>query len=226
VAIFAALTLLTAVFLLSMWLPTFFRLMAFAYFVLQILYAKITKHIAIFDVLSIATGFLIRVYAGAVVVNLHMSVWFLLTVVSASLFLAVGKRQSERTLLAGKLVGETRKTLKRYSERLLDQYTGMFANATWLTYALFTFQNEFIRPEGKYDSLNSLYAILPRTLQSQKLLMLTVPFVIIGVMRYLQLVYENNEGESPEIVLLKDRPLLGTVFAFGISVMIIIYVLS
>jgi hypothetical protein len=56
--------------------------------------------------------------------------------------------------------------------------------------------------------------------------MLTVPFVIIGVMRYLQLVYENNEGESPEIVLLKDRPLLGTVFAFGISVMIIIYVLS
>ncbi|HEX7017497.1 MAG TPA: decaprenyl-phosphate phosphoribosyltransferase [Patescibacteria group bacterium] len=220
VAIFAAASLLAGVFFLSLWLPFFFRIMVLAYFTLQMVYAKFTKHVAILDVISIATGFLIRVYAGAVVVNLHMSVWFLLTVISASLFLAVGKRQSERTLLKGKNIGDTRSSLRRYSERLLDQYTGMFANATWLTYALFTFQNEFVRPDA---SLGTFYSYLPRTLQSQKLLMLTVPFVIFGVMRYLQLVYEDNEGESPELVLLRDRLLLGTVFAFGLAVLITIY---
>lgn len=220
IAIFAAVGLLITVFFFSLWLSVFFRLMVLAYFMLQVLYAKFTKHVAILDVISIATGFLIRVYAGAVVVNLHMSVWFLLTVISASLFLAVGKRQSERTLLHGKNLGDTRSSLKRYSERLLDQYTGMFANATWLTYALFTFQNEFVRPTVR---LGVFYSYLPKTLQSQKLLMLSVPFVIFGVMRYLQLVYEDNEGESPELVLLRDRLLLGTVFAFGLSVLIIIY---
>ena len=202
--------------------------MVVAYFLLQITYATKLKHIPILDVASIATGFLIRIYAGAVVVNLHMSVWFLLTVISASLFLAVGKRQSERTLLAGsnqsnKDLGETRSILKKYSQRLLDQYTGMFANATWLSYALFAFQDEAVRPDDKFATF---YGILPRTLQSQKLLMLTVPFAIYGIMRYLHLVYENNQGESPEKVLLGDKPLLTTVFLFGISVMIIIYVLS
>ncbi len=211
---------LAIVFLASFSFSPFFRLTVAAYFVLQILYAKKLKHIAIIDVLSIAAGFLLRIYAGAVVVNLHTSVWFLLTVLSASLFLAVGKRQSERTLLKGKEMGETRKTLKRYSERLLDQYTGMFANATWLTYALFAFQTESVSPAGR---LLSVYTILPKTLQSQKLLMATVPLVIFGVMRYLQLVYEDNEGESPEKVVLRDKPLLSTIFLFGLLTMTILY---
>lgn len=220
IAMVAAVAMLVAVFVASLALPFFFQILTLSYLGFQIFYSKVAKHIPIFDVVLIATGFLIRVYAGAVVVNLHMSVWFLLTVVSASLFLAVGKRQSERTLLSGRDMGETRNTLKRYSQRLLDQYTGMFANTTWLTYALFTFQNEFVRPSGK---IGWFYTFLPRALQSEKLLMLSLPFVIFGVMRYLLLVYEDNEGESPELVLLRDKPLLATVFWFGISVMVIIY---
>ncbi len=218
-------------------LSPFFQLLALSYLLLQILYSKKLKHIPILDVASIATGFLIRIYAGSVVVNLHMSVWFLLTVISASLFLAVGKRQSERTLLLGrsgateddfhlatsKTIGATRITLKRYSQRLLDQYTGMFANATWLTYAIFAFQNEIDAPRAK---VASLYTFLPKALHTQKLLMVTIPFVIFGVMRYLQLVYESNQGESPEKVLLKDKPLLMTVGVFGLAVMIITYVLT
>lgn len=223
IALFVAITLILSVFLASFWLPVFFRLLILAYIILQVTYSTKLKHVPILDVASIATGFLIRVYAGAVVVNLHMSVWFLLTVISASLFLAVGKRQSERTLLNKESLGDTRKTLKRYSQRLLDQYTGMFANATWLSYALYTFQNEYVRPD---ERLGGIYAALPKTLHSQKLLMLTIPFVIYGVMRYLQLVYEDNKGESPELVLLRDKPLLSTVFAFGLSVMIVIYGLS
>jgi 4-hydroxybenzoate polyprenyltransferase len=219
----AAMILLFTVFVASLYMPFFFRAMVAAYLLLQLLYVNWTKHIAIFDVVSIATGFLIRIYAGALVLNLHMSVWFLLTVISASLFLAVGKRQSERTLLEGTNVGETRKTLKRYSQRLLDQYTSMFANATWLTYALFTFQNEFIRPDERFGTL---YSFLPKTLHNQKLLMLTVPFVIFGVLKYLQLIYEDNKGESPEVVLIRDKTLLLTVFMFGLSVFVVIYGLT
>lgn len=210
--------------LLSIWMPLFFKLLMLGYLILQFSYSKILKHIPIVDVVSIASGFLIRIYAGAVVVNLHMSVWFLLTVVSASLFLAVGKRQSERTLLIGqKNIGETRVTLKRYSQRLLDQYTSMFANATWLTYALFAFQNEISAPKQR---IALFYSFLPRALQSQKLLMLSTPLVIFGVMRYLQLIYESNQGESPEKVLLKDKPLLITVALFGLIVMTVTYFLT
>lgn len=227
----AAIAGLVATLIGSLWLPLIFKMLAFSYFMLQLLYTKYLKHIPILDVASIATGFLIRVYAGAVVVNLHMSVWFLLTVISASLFLAVGKRQSERTLLLGKDgmknadvdLGSTRKILKRYSQRLLDQYTGMFANATWLTYALYAFQDEGGKTATRFAGV---YAVLPRTLHSQKLLMLSVPLVIFGVMRYLQLVYESNQGESPEKVLLQDKALLSTVFLFGMVVMIVIYLLS
>jgi 4-hydroxybenzoate polyprenyltransferase len=211
---------------LALRLSVFFQLLALGYFVLQFWYSKQLKHIPILDVSTIATGFLIRIYAGAVVVNLHMSVWFLLTVISASLFLAVGKRQSERTLLLAHediSVGSTRKILTRYSQRLLDQYTGMFAMATWLTYALFAFQNEISPPDSQFATL---YSLLPRALHSQKLLMLSVPFVIFGVMRYLQLIYESNQGESPEKVLLNDRPLKITVVLFAIVVMIVIYALT
>lgn len=227
IATMAAAALLVVVVLLSLWLPLFFKLLAAAYLTLQIVYATKIKNVAILDVASIALGFLIRVYAGAVVVNLHMSVWFLLTVLSASLFLAVGKRQSERTLLygkEGKELGDTRISLKRYSQRLLDQYVSMFATATWLTYALFTFQNELARPDEQIVA--NFYGFLPRTLQSQKLLMLTLPFVIMGVMRYLQLIYEDNKGESPELVLLRDKILLTLVFTFAVLVMFIIYVAS
>lgn len=225
-AIFGAGVFIIVVVFLSMWLSLFFKLLVLFYLVLQIVYAKYLKHIPIMDVVSIATGFLIRVYAGAVVVNLHMNVWFLLTVISASLFLAVGKRQSERTLLSGKdgvLMENTRKILKRYSQRLLDQYTSMFATATWLTYALYTFQNQSAAPKNEFLDF---YTFLPKTLHSQKLLMLSLPFVIFGVMRYLQLVYEKNEGESPERILLSDRPLLMTVFSFAFVVFIVMYIIG
>lgn len=203
----------------------FFQLLVTGYIALQFLYTRYFKHIPILDISSIATGFLVRIYAGAVVVNLHTDVWFLLTVISASLFLAVGKRQSERTLLKANKdnLEKTRKILTRYTQRLLDQYTAMFATTTWLTYALFAFQHR--NPETKV-TLASIYTFLPRTLQSEKLLMLSVPFVIFGIMRYLQLVYESNQGESPEKVLLNDKPLLVTGFLFIFVVMIVLYVLS
>lgn len=224
IAVFSIVTGLAIVFFLSLSLPTFFKFLVLAYFALQVFYSVKLKQYAIFDIISIALGFLIRVYAGAVVVNLHMNVWFLLTVISVSLFMAVGKRQSERTLLSENHMEFARISLKKYSQRLLDQYTAMFATSTWLTYAIFTFQSYTGQGVNLlYEKFPELYFVLPKTLQSQKLLMLTLPFVIFGVMRYLQLIYEENKGEAPEDILLKDKTLLTTVFSWFLAVIFVIY---
>ena len=202
-------------------LSYFLFLTGLTYLALQIAYTGYLKRIPIVDVLMVASGYVLRVYGGAFAIEAHMDVWFLLTVVSASLFLAVGKRRGERTLLSGSgITAEVRTTLKRYTDELLNLYTAMFATATWLTYALFTFNQPRIVPKGR---VLTLMAELPRTLISEKLLMITVPLVIFGVMRYLQLVYERDEGESPERILLSDKPLMTTIAIWGVLVIGILY---
>lgn len=193
-----------------------------AYFVMNIFYSLWWKKIPIVDVFVIAAGFVIRVYAGSFVINVHMDVWFLLTVVSASLFLAVGKRRSEMTLLNGVGIDakNLRSTLIHYTPALLDAYTSMFANTTWLTYALFSFLHPPFTAEGR---VLKIFSLLPKTLIIDKWLMATVPVVIFGVMRYMQLIYEKNEGESPHKVIMSDKPLLFVVGLWGIMVVTIIY---
>ena len=191
------------------YLSYFLYLIGVTYLLIQVAYTGFLKRIPIMDVLLIASGYLLRVYGGAVVINAHMDVWFLLTVISLSLFLAVGKRKGEQTLLKGTgLAKNIRGTLKRYTEDLLNIYTSMFATATWLTYALFAFNHPRVVPKGRVLTLMS---ILPKTLMLEKMMMVTIPLVVYGVMRYLQLIYEKDEGESPERVLLTDSPLLITV---------------
>jgi decaprenyl-phosphate phosphoribosyltransferase len=222
VALFAGSVGLITALVLARSMSFFFFFVLLTYLLVNLSYSLFLKHVPILDVLTIAAGFVLRVYAGAAVVNLHMNVWFLLTVVNLSLFLAVGKRQSERTLLQGLKVGleGQRSTLSHYSTRLLDIYTGMFATATWFAYALFAYQQQFLAIDGP---LPTFFSLVPRTFVSQKLLMITVPVVIYGVMRYLQLVYEQNRGESPERVLLSDRPLLTAVLLYGAMVITILY---
>jgi 4-hydroxybenzoate polyprenyltransferase len=203
-------------------LSPYFFVICVIYVLLNISYSQYLKGIPILDLMTIASFYVIRVYAGALVVNLHMNVWFLLTVISLALFLAIGKRQSERTLLTGLTGGILghRAVLSSYSVRLMDIYTGMFASATWLTYALFAFQHRF---EAIGGPLPTFFAKIPRTFVSEKWLMLTVPVVIYGVMRYLQLVYEKNQGESPERVLLGDSTLLTTVVAWVLMTVGVLY---
>jgi len=207
----------------SLWfainLSFFFFLVEIAYLCLQLAYTFWLKKIIIIDVLSIASGFILRVYAGAIVINIHMSVWFLLCVVSLSLFLAVGKRRSEIKILTGKETGFKRKTLNSYNISLLDSYLAIFANSAWMSYALFTF---FSPPV----STNSpLLALLPQTLAGiNKWLMATVPVVIYGVMRYVNIIYTGgNKAEAPERVLLSDKPLLISVAIWALMLVLIIY---
>lgn len=221
-AVFFGVALLLTALVGGYLLSFFFFITLLAYALLQFSYTLLLKRVPIFDVISIAASFVLRVYAGALVVDLHMNVWFLLTVISAALFLAVGKRQSERTLLSGSGLeaAKHRSVQEHYTQRLLDIYTGMFANTTWLTYALFAFQLQF---EFNAGPVPTLFSLLPRTFVTSKWLMITVPVVIFGVMRYLQLVYEQNRGESPEIVLLSDKSIMVTATIWVLMIVGIIY---
>lgn len=220
IALFAAIFLITVGLFLSTKISFFFFFLSLLYTGLHFAYSIWIKHINILDVMAIASGFIIRVYAGAVAIDAHINVWLLLCIVSFSLFLAVGKRRSESTLLQSKIIGSHKQVLSHYPENLLNIYTSMFANTTWLTYALFTFQQPtFIR----MGHILNIMSDLPRAFVNQKLLMLTVPFVIYGVMRYLQLIYDQNKGESPEKILLTDKPLLITVGVWAFLLIFIIY---
>ena len=194
------------------------------YLVLQLVYSSYLKSVILLDVLVIAAGFVLRVYAGIWAIDAHLSVWFLLSVVSFALFLAIGKRRSERTLLVEQSVaGKHRETLLHYPESLLDSLTTMFATAAWVTYALFAFQQPpiLIKP-NLVGLLNTI--VLP--FSEAKYMMTTIPFVLYGVMRYLYVIYEKREGESPERVLLTDTPLLSAVISWLIVVIFIIYYLG
>lgn len=218
---FASLGVLVSLYL-SFGVSFFFFLTCLVYFVLQIIYSLYLKNIIVFDVLSIAASFILRVYAGALILNYHISIWFLLCVTSLALFMAVGKRRAELSLLDKDALGH-RKTLSHYSADLLDDYLAMFSASAWLSWALFTFFESSPVVLGP----SVLYSFLPLTISgTNKLLMITIPVVIYGIMRYLSIVYQGSRAESPERVLLSDRPLLGSVVIWGLLVIWIIYGVS
>jgi len=207
---------------LTITLPFF--LTVFVFFLLHMLYSFFLKHVPVLDIIAIAFCYFLRVYAGEFATGFHLPVWLSLCVLSLSLFLAIGKRRAELTLLMSSGGGSinARPTLGHYSEKLLDVYTAMFANSTWITYAFYTFLE---KPPSSREGSSSLFLDFFPGVTERKWLMLTIPFVLYGVMRYMQLIYEKDKGESPEKIITSDIPLLLTVFLWGISVIIIIYFL-
>ncbi len=224
-AIILAVVLIVGSLILSTFITKAFAICAISYALIQIAYSAILKNVAVMDILTLAAGYILRVYAGEFASGYHISVWLLLTTISLSLFIAVGKRRSELTLVStyqSSDVAKIRNTLSHYSERLLDVYASIFATSTFISYALFTFLEN---PAGVKISLGLfLPEFLPDFFQ-RKWLMITILPVVYGLMRYLQDIYEKNEGESPEKVLLSDRPLIVAVAAWIISVVVIIYLI-
>jgi len=226
IAIFLAISGIVFSLSLSSAISEFFFYALLAYLILQLAYTFILKEAVVLDILAIATGFVLRVYAGAFLIDAHLSVWFLLCVISVSLFLAAGKRRAELAILHANVASQHRKTLSMYTPDLLDSYLAMFATASWLSWALFTF---FKESEG--ESFYISEAVSPELLNylplailgSGKLLMITIPVVIFGVMRYLRIVYEGSRAETPERVLLTDKPLLASVGIWVLLVFAIIY---
>jgi len=197
-------------------LSYFFFLIVLSYLSLQIAYSMYLKHLHVIDILVIASGFVIRVYSGAFVINAHLSVWFLLCVVSVALFLASGKRRAELGTLGQQ--SKTRISLSKYSTELLNSYVTMFGGAAWISWALFTF---FESPQTP-NTLWIFLAELSKTTTINKMLMITIPVTIFGVMRYQSLIFEGR-AEAPEKILLKDISLVSSVVLWVCLVVGILY---
>ncbi len=197
-------------------LQPLFLLSVLAYLLLQIAYSLFLKNLPTIDILVIATGFVIRIYAGAFAIDAHLSVWFLLGVISVALFLASGKRRAELNIVE-KSPG-TRKSLAKYQKELLTSYVTMFGSAAWLSWALFTF---FESPPVSLPVWLFL-AELSRTTTISKLLMATIPVVIFAVMRYEGLIFAGK-SEAPEKLLLTDKPLVASVIIWTTMVIWILY---
>ena len=168
-------------------------LMVVGYFLLMILYSVCLKQIVIVDVITISLGFVIRAVTGAIVIDVSVSPWLYVCTGLAALFLGFSKRLNEK-----KSVGADgylqRETLQEYSVDFLQQLIAISATSSLLAYTLYTFTSP--------------------NLPSNNAMMLTIPFVVYGLLRYLFLVNDSNQGESPEELILKDLPFKISVVAW------------
>mgnify|MGYP006172500735 CR=1 FL=1 len=181
-----------------------FLWLAAAYVALFILYTHALKHVVILDVMSIAIGFVLRAVAGGLVINVPISDWLLVSIVLLALFLGLSKRRHEITMLADGATGH-RRILEEYDPYLLDQMIAIVAAATLVVYIIYCASPETAEKFGT------------------RWLVLTTPFPIYGIFRYLYLVHRKHGGGSPSDMLLRDRPLLGCVALWGLAVILIIY---
>lgn len=181
-----------------------FGMVVFSYLILQLAYTFSLKHIIILDVFSVAAGFLLRVLAGAVVIDVPISTWLLVCTMLLALFLSFCKRRHELINLEGEAVNH-RKILKEYNPYLLDQMIAVVTASTLISYALYTMSSETIQRLG---TTNLKY---------------TIPLVLFGIFRYLYLIHQKDEGGDPESIILKDKPMIFNIFFYVITVGLILY---
>jgi 4-hydroxybenzoate polyprenyltransferase len=180
-----------------------FAAVLFVYFLLNVAYSKWLKHVPIIDVFVIAAGFVLRVHAGVTLIQVErFSPWLYVVMTLLSLFLGFGKRRAELALLA-QGAGSHRKVLDGYTLPLLDQYIMIVSGTTIVAYSLYTFSAPNV---PKNDSM-----------------MLTIPFVVYTIFRYLYLIEVKHAGGAPEEILLSDRPFQIAMILWAAAVLAIFY---
>jgi 4-hydroxybenzoate polyprenyltransferase len=182
-----------------------FTIAVISYIVLNIFYSFSFKHIVLLDIFSIAAGFMLRVVAGGLVINVAISSWLLLTTMFISLFLAVTKRESELKLNSEDSTYSTRKVLSLYSLDFTKQIATITASGVIICYALYTVS---ARTVSIFGTENLIY---------------TTPFVVFAIFRYMYLVYIRDKGENTTEILLTDLPLIITILLYSLVVTLIIY---
>jgi 4-hydroxybenzoate polyprenyltransferase len=206
VAIITAILLPALCLPLSFWLDFYFGVILTGYLLLQITYSFILKNIVIVDVLTLAAGFVLRVAGGVVLVEAErFSPWLYVFTVLISLFLGLGKRREELALLKDQ-ASNTRTILNEYNLPFLDEMMAVVTAGTVMTYAFYTF--------------------FAPNLPANHLMMLTIPFVIYGIFRYLYVIHVQGNGGAPDEVLLTDRPLQISIALFLLTAIAILYFLS
>lgn len=167
-----------------------FLIIGLVYFASNIAYSFFCRSVVILDGMIIALGFLLRTYAGAVVIDAQVSKWLYLCGLFVSLFLAFSKRRHELILLGENDAAHHRAILKEYSTQFLDQIISIVTASTMVTYSLYCI-DKTQSPQAHHSSL-----------------MLSIPFVVYGLLRYLYLVYQKEKGGNPSELLLSDKPIL------------------
>lgn len=186
------------------WLSREFALILLTYLLSQIAYTFWLKNVVLFDVLVVALGFVLRIASGVAVIEVErFSPWLYLFGGFLALFLVLGKRRHELVLL-GDAAGRHRKILKQYNLDLIDRMLGLVTTSVLVFYSLYTF--------------------LAEGLPANHTMMLTIPFLMYGIFRYLYLIHVRHEGGAPEEIALRDRPLQATIALFAMTVFIVIYV--
>jgi 4-hydroxybenzoate polyprenyltransferase len=204
VALFSAVLLLSGGMGGALLLSLPFAIAAGAFVLLHVSYSLFLKDQVILDLLAISAGFVLRAWAGAAVIFVPISPWLLICAGLLALFLGLAKRRHE-LLLLGDEACEHRPCLGDYSPIMLDTAMSSVVAATIVTYSLYTFFSP--------------------TAEDHHYLMLSVPFVLYGLLRYLYLVYRRNLGGSPEEVLISDRPLVATISLWLVCVLVVLYLL-
>lgn len=175
------------------------------YLLLQIAYTFWLKRVVLLDVSAVAAGFLLRVAAGvAVIEEERFSPWLYVFVGLLALFLALGKRRHELVLL-GQSASNHRAILQEYNLDLIDRMIGIVTGSSVVVYSLYTF--------------------LAEGLPANNVMMLSIPFVVYGMFRYLYLIHVRHEGGAPEEILLRDRPLQVDLVLYGLTIFIVLYFL-
>jgi len=204
-AVIAAIILPTVALGISLFLTPALTAVLAGYIALHIAYSFWLKNIVIIDVFAIAAGFILRMVAGIVVIDIsNFSPWLYVCAGLLALFLAIGKRRQELILMAGD-AADYRATYKDYNMALLDDMLRMVTTGSVLTYMLYTIEAQTIRGNSHR-------------------MMLTIPFVVYGIFRYLYLIHVRGKGSAPDELLFEDMPLLAAVAIYGLSVVILLYI--
>lgn len=175
------------------------------YLLMNLAYSIQLKNVVILDVIVVAAGFLLRTWGGALAIRVEMSRWLVLCTGLIALFMGFVKRRQEIAALGAN--AEQRPILREYSLPFLDQLIGIVTASTVLAYSLYAMSDEVAEKLGTHW------------------MGLTIPFVLFGIFRYLYLVHRRGQGANPTTLVLSDGPLILNVLAWGITVLLVLYVL-
>lgn len=204
-AVAAAIVLPVISLLAALLYSPLFALILLIYIVMNVLYSFWLKHIVIVDILTITASYVLRVAAGVVVIQVaQFSPWLYAVMGLLALFLAIGKRRQELVLLADN-AANARPIFRDYNLPLLDDMLRIVTTSTLIAYMLYTIEAP------------------SRLLHGTNLALITVPFVMYALFRYLYLIHVKGEGSAPDEVFLRDRPLQIDFILWGLSFVVILY---
>src|SRR3990167_8850001 len=229
--------------ILSLYFSISFFALSIIFLFLHFFYSLYLKRFPVVDIFTISFSFVLRTLGGVVATGYHGPLWLLMTIFFISLFMATVKRHAE-LVTHGE---ETRSSLFRYKNHLLYFLSTTFASLTIVSYAMYTYtlyidpsQQAIFRDNSVCDRFymtekdrgeceeQDIIRIIPElfpNLEARKLMMITIPFVVYGIARYAQLLYEREEGERPERIITTDRPLFVTIFLWTTAIVLLIYIL-